>query len=77
MKPVVISEKQGMPPIAKWIGGIILIPLVVLFMYMAATTGEWIHYTLVTLVTLLVLGGVVMSNHGTDIIAAFQRREAK
>lgn len=49
-----------MPPIAKWIGGIILIPLVVLFMYMAATTGEWIHYTLVTLMTLLVLGGVVM-----------------
>lgn len=55
-----LTEIQQMPPIAKWIGGVILVPLVAAFLYFAATTGEWIEFGLAALLSLLVLGGLVM-----------------
>lgn len=57
---MILTETQQMPPIAKWIGGVILVPLVAVFLYFAVTTGEWLEFGLAAVISLLVLGGLVM-----------------
>ncbi|WP_126244208.1 hypothetical protein [Chitinophaga rhizosphaerae] len=58
-----IIETQHMPPLARWIGGVIGAPLLVLFMYKAVTTGEWLEMGIASAVLLLGLGGMLMWLH--------------
>ncbi|WP_341841613.1 hypothetical protein [Chitinophaga caseinilytica] len=49
-----------MPGLVRWIGGVLLVPLLVLFIYIAITTGDWLEMGLASVVLLLGLGGMLM-----------------
>ncbi len=52
-----------MPAVLKWIFGVILVAQTVLFTYMAATTGDWWELGIVSVIAVIVLGGLIVWMH--------------